>query len=165
MGIWKVRENETLRLAPLIDNENVKEIRPDMRNVSEYSKTLYEKLTSEKVIKGSQIIAKFFADQFAKSNIKTPHDYKISSFFANTLREMNNSSKVKFDGILYPSVAHRFRGDNVAIFPESLYKLEAVKCFSVICYNFDFENGTLVKGITAEGKLAENGAIKWVNRL
>jgi hypothetical protein len=166
MGVWKVKENETLRLAPLIDSDQVKAVREDMVKVSEFSDQLYSKhITSEKVIESSRIIRKFFADQFAKSDIKSNHDYKISSFYATTLKAFNALSWVKFDGILYPSVAYKYRTDNVAIFPQSLYKLEPIKCLSVISYNFDFEAGTLTKGITAEGTVAENGDIKWVDLL
>ncbi|HXB08736.1 MAG TPA: RES domain-containing protein [Puia sp.] len=166
MGIWKVRENATLRLAPLIDNNDVKDVRADIRKVSDFSEQLHmEKLTSTKVKEGSRIIRKFFADQFAKSNIKSAHDYKISAFYADTLRAMNKVAPVKFDGILYPSVAYKYRKDNVAIFPQSLCKLEPIKCFAVISYNFDFEMGTLTKGITAEGTVADNGEIKWMDRL
>jgi len=121
MGIWKVKANETLRLAPLVDSEQVKAVREDMQKLSAFSDQLHNKhLSSEKVIEGSRIIRKFFADQFAKSDIKSTHDYKISSFYATTLKAMNERSPVKFDGIVYPSVAYKYRADNVAIFPDSV---------------------------------------------
>lgn len=166
MGIWKVKDNQVLRLVPITDNYEVKQARPDIRKVSESTEKLYtEKLTSQKVIEGSKIISKFFADQFAKSEIKNLNDYKISAFLANTIRDFNKISEIKFDGILYPSVAHKYRADNVAIFPQSLHKIEIVKCCSIIAYNFNFEQGNLVKGITAEGKVSANGEIIWTSKL
>lgn len=166
MGVWKVKTNETLRLVPIIDSEEVQNVRTDMRNINELSEKQHnEWLTSKKVIEASKIIRKFFADQFAKSGIKSTNDYKISAFFAQTIKDMNKISAVKFDGILYPSIAYRFRGDNVAIFPSSLHKLEPLKCFSIISYNFDFDKGTLVKGITAEGKVLANDTIEWTDKL
>lgn len=166
MGIWKVKENHTLRLVPIVGNNEVKKVRPDILNASQITEKLHnEKLNSQKVIEGSKIVSDFFADQFAKSEIRTPNDYKISAFFASTIREMNKLSEVKFDGILYPSIAYKYRGDNVAIFPHSLHKIEPVKCFSIIAYNFNFNKGTLVKRITAEGKILEKGDIKWIDKL
>lgn len=166
MGIWKVKANEKLRLVPIIDSDEVQKVRDDMRNINEKSEKQHQEwLTSKKIIEASKIIRKFFADEFAKTNIKSINDYKISAFFAKTIQDMNKLSTVKFDGILYPSVAYKFRGDNVAIFPSSLYKLEPLKCFSIISYNFDFDKGTLVKGITAEGKVLDNETIEWTDKL
>jgi hypothetical protein len=166
MGIWKVKANEKLRLVPIIESDEVQKVREDMRRINELSaKQHQEWLTSKKVIEASKIIRKFFADQFAKSNIKSAHDYKISAFFTKTIKDMNTLSTVKFDGILYPSIAYKFKGDNVAIFPSSLYKLELIKFFSIISYNFDFDKGTLAKGITAEGKVLDNESIEWIDKL
>lgn len=166
MGIWKVKANQTLRLVPIIDSEEVQKVRADMRHINEISeKQQQEQIISNKLKGGAKIIRKFFADQFAKSNIKTLNDYKISAFFANTIKDMNKLVPVKFDGILYPSIAYKYKGDNVAIFPSSLYKLEPLKCLSLIAYNFDFDKGTLVKGITAEGEVLANDEIKWTDKL
>lgn len=162
MGIWKIKTNETLRLVPIIDNTTVQQTRKDIKKVSEISQNLInQSLSSQKVMKATEIISKFFADQFAKTEIKNHHDYKISSFFSNCIKATNKISIVKFDGILYPSVAYKYKGDNVALFPESLHKIEPVKCFSVAAYNFDFEKGILTKGIISEGKILNNGEIIW----
>ena len=52
----------------------------------------------------------------------------------------------------------------MVIFLASLYKLEPKKCFSVVAYNFDFDKGTLVTGIIAEGEVLNNDEIKWTNK-
>jgi hypothetical protein len=166
MGIWKIKSNQTLRFLPIIENEEVQSIRLDLRNANELSeKKQIERLTSEKLIEYSKITRKFFADQFAKSQIQNLSDYKISACFTNLIKDFNKISKVKFDGILYPSIAYKYRADNVAIFPSSLSKLEPVKCYSLISYNFNFNTGKLVKGITAEGEVLANEQIKWTNKL
>lgn len=166
MGIWKVKANETLRLVPIIDSDKVLKVRDELRNINELNEKQHEEwFTSKKVIEALRIIRKFFSEQFAKSNIKSTNDYKISAFFANAIKDMNKLAPIKFDGILYPSIAYKFKGDNVTIFPSSLYKLEPVKCFSLISYNFDFDKGILVKGITAEGKILMNETIEWTNKL
>ena len=66
-------------------------------------------------------------NQFAKSRIRTPDDYKISACFANEIKGTKKNAPVKFDGIVYPSFVYQFKSDYVAIFPESLYKIEPVK--------------------------------------
>lgn len=162
MGIWKVKENMKLRLVPIIDSETVHQNREDLKNLSHKQQLLSNKgFTNEKVIAYNKLVSKFFADEFAKANIKNSAEYKISSYFSTAVREMNNFSHDKFDGIIYPSVAYKFKGENVAIFPESLHKLEPVKCLSVVAYNFKFEERTLVKGILAKGKVLENEEIMW----
>ena len=120
-----------------------------------------EQLSSKKVIKGSKLISNFFAEQFAKSEIRSPNDYKISSFFSDYIKRVNEMSRITFDGVLYPSVAHKYRAENVALFPESLDKLEFVKCLSVTCYNFRFDEGKLTKGIIREGKLLGTDKLVW----
>jgi hypothetical protein len=162
VGIWKVKPNETLRLVPIIWSEDVHKVRSDFQNFSQESdKKQSEWLTSVKVIEGSKIIRHFFADQFAKAHVKSVDDYKISAWFTTMIKGMNKYTTEKFDGILYPSIANKYKDDNVAIYPSSLSKLELVKCFSVVAYNFDFEKGTLVKGIISEGSILNNGDIKW----
>ncbi|MGO2103745.1 MAG: RES domain-containing protein [Psychroflexus halocasei] len=162
MGIWKVKDNRKLRLVPIIDSELTKKNRPDIQKAIELGdKLIEEQLTSEKIIKGSKLISNFFAEQFAKSEIKSPNDYKISSFFSDYIKRVNDLSRIKFDGILYPSVAHKYRAENVALFPESLDKLEFVKCLSVTCYNFRFDEGKLTKGIIREGKLNGTDELVW----
>jgi RES domain len=166
VGVWRVKQNHLLRLAPLLDNEEVMRVRSDARKVVEMSSMFRpEILSSQKVIEGTRIIAKFFADQFAKFPIKSRNEYKISAFFATNVRRSNAHTNVEFDGILYPSVAYRYKSDNIAIFPRSLHKLEVVKCFAGFCYNFNFDTTEFVNAITADGEVLENGDIIWKERV
>jgi RES domain-containing protein len=162
MGVWKIKDNEKLRLVPIVDSKLAQENRQDIQKASQLGeKLMTEQLSSEKVKKGSKLISNFFAEQFAKSEIKSPNDYKISSFFSDYVKRVNKMSRITFDGVLYPSVAHKYRAENVALFPESLNKLEFVKCLSVTCYNFRFDEGKLTKGIIREGKLLGNDKLVW----
>ncbi|MFD1316732.1 RES domain-containing protein [Namhaeicola litoreus] len=162
MGVWKVKDNQKIRLVPIVDSELAQNNRPDIQKANQLSdKLIAEQLSSEKIKKGSKLISEFFAEQFAKSEIKSPNDYKISSFFSDYIKNVNDLSRVKFDGILYPSVAHKYRAENVALFPESLDKLEFVKCLSITCYNFRFDEGKLTKGIIREGKLKGTDELIW----
>jgi len=162
MGVWKIKDNEKLRLVPIVDSKLAQENRPDIRKASQLGeKLMTEQLSSKKVKEGSKLISNFFAEQFAKSDIKSPNDYKISSFFSDYIKRVNKISRVTFDGVLYPSVAHKYRAENVALFPESMNKLEFVKCLSVTCYNFRFDEGKLTKGIIREGKLLGTDKLIW----
>ena len=161
MGAWKIKENQQLRLIPVIESQIAQKNRVDIQKAIEKSEKSINELKSEKVIQISKMISTFFAEQFAKSNIKSSNEYKISSFFSNYIKKISKISPFKFDGILYPSVANKFRDENVALFPESFNKLEIVKCFSVSAYNFNFEKGTLTKAIFAEGKVTGNKEIIW----
>lgn len=160
MGIWSIKE--PIRLAPIIDNSLVIETRDDIQIVlKERERIINKGISSTKFKETTKLISTFFADQFAKAPIQNHHDYKISAFFANCIEQINQISTVKFDGLLYPSVAYKFRDDNVAIFKESVSKLQLVKSYSVVCYNFDFEAGTVVKGILREGKIQQDNTIVW----
>lgn len=163
MGIWKVKKDEILRLVPITNSEISQKNRSDLKTFNdEGKKVLNANFKSEKVIQAFDLISNFFANQFAKTiKNKNTNEYKISSFLTDYILDFNKVSRIQFDGILYPSVAHKFRADNVALFPQSLNKLEIVKCLSVTSYNFDYEKGTLTKGIIAEGKPLENEEITW----
>ena len=68
----------------------------------------------------------------------------------------------KFDGINYPSVAMKYKGDNQAIFIESAdTKLEFTNALNVICGNVDFQNGEFTTGIHNEAESIVNGEITW----
>lgn len=161
MGVWKVKKNQILNLVILNPIEEVinkrksfEELANNINNNLKDLKTLdkeYKELTSE-----------FFSKQFAKSTIKQNDDYKISAYFSNYVQDLENWSPKKFDGIIYPSVANKFRGENVTVFKNSLHKIEFTKALSLTCCNYDYENETLTKGIFAEG-YQFGDSIRWKN--
>lgn len=56
---------------------------------------------------------RFFSNEFARNDIKSPDDYKISAAFSNFI--WNNT---KFKGITYPSVKTNYNGQNIVLKPE-----------------------------------------------
>jgi hypothetical protein len=60
-------------------------------------------------------ILKFIAADFAKSNINSDNDYKISAAFVES---MLKKSLIKIDGIIYPSVRCEGEYFNIALTPE-----------------------------------------------
>ncbi len=152
MGIWKVKQNQKLRMVLLKPTDEISQQRIDLKKISDdYKKNLDD--LDFNIKEYSLIVADFFSKQFTKSNIKSNDDYKISAYFSNYIQNLKNWSNLNFDGIIYPSVANKFRGENVAIFKESLHKIEFKKALSLTCYNFDNEKGSLTKGIFEEGYL------------
>lgn len=69
----------------------------------------------------------------------------------------------KFDGMLYPSVAMKYKGDNIALFDDDLAsKIQFETAFQVVSTNFDFENGNFRTSIMHEiESVDEKGNIKW----
>jgi len=62
----------------------------------------------------------FFADQFAKWDIKNDYEYKLSNYFAdrvfNRIPEFDFEDEI--DGIIYPSVALSFQERNIVLRPD-----------------------------------------------
>jgi len=77
---------------------------------------------------------RFFAEQFAKSNIicDNYNDYLFSALYSNTIFK---SKKPNFDCIWYPSQAYNYIGFNIAykplLFDSGILKLQKAYCVSI----------------------------------
>lgn len=159
MGIWKVKKNCKLNLVILKPTDEILEQRKDLIKISDiFNNSISDLKENEKEY--STIVTSFFSKQFTKSDIANENDYKISAYFTDYVRNIGKWSQLKFDGIIYPSVANKFRGENVAIFNSSLHKIEFNKALSLTCYNFNNNTGKLTKGIFCEGYLLGE-LIRW----
>ena len=92
-----------------------------------------KKLTGTEIGSISNLKAlSFFADMFAKAEIKNHNDYKLSAIYTEfALRR-------KLNGILYPSMKTDYNGKNIAITPKSVEKyleLKQVGVFKLIVKN------------------------------
>jgi hypothetical protein len=166
IGVWKTLK--PLHVALIIDSPVLHNIRHDIRDNFEKNQALLNKghLTNE-VVTANNLISQFFSDQFTKSNIKSHNDYKISALYARRLKESSKhiakeyKSEI-FDGINYPSVAMKFKGDNQAIFIDSAKnKLKLINVIQVVCSNLDFDSGNFVAGIMHEAETIDSGNITW----
>lgn len=128
MTIGKWRILETFEVADIVFSEKVgksnasindsynfylQKIRQD--NPREYYKIEY--------------LLEYFANEFAKENIKSHHDYKISAAFSELI--ISNG----LHGIVYPSVRTDFKGSNIALTKfavDNFLKLESVAMFHII---------------------------------
>jgi hypothetical protein len=166
IGVWKVLE--PLHVANIIDSPALHSIREDIkRNFEKHQKLLNSRHLTNEIVTANNLLSQFFADQFTKREIKSHYDYKISALYTRRLRIMNQHiakkfESNKFDGINYPSVAMKYKGDNQAIFIESAKKkLKLVNTIQVVCSNLDFDNANFVAGIIHEAKSINDGKIVW----
>jgi hypothetical protein len=166
IGIWKVKEE--LHLANIIHSPILHDLRNDILDAFNKNKKLLSNGTlKDDNVNAANMILQFFSDQYTKEKIKSGHDYKISAFYAHRLNIgnefiANEYQSDKFDGINYPSVALKFKGDNQALFIKSAdEKLEIINAFQVLCTNFDFDNGEFLSGVVYEAESITDGLIKW----
>lgn len=166
IGIWKTKVD--LHLACILDDPKIHKIRDDIHNNFKLNQEmLFNGKIKEQTALSSNIVLQYFAEEFTKSEIKGDFDYRASVFYTSSLRQANNFiapqySTEKYDGINYPSVAMKYKGDNQAIFIESAdNKLEFTNAIQVICTNLDFENGDFMPGIIHEAESIKDGKITW----
>jgi hypothetical protein len=76
----------------------------------------------------------FFADQFAKWDIKNDYEYKLSNYFSDRVfnRLENCPIDEEIDGIIYPSTIFSFQEKNIVLKPEVIEnKLSFVEAMQV----------------------------------
>ena len=145
VSIWETTKR--LHLAPVYYSKSVTDVREDARKYKEGNmKYIREKnIINSSTLDVQDLIIEFFCEEFSKIDIKYPDDYKLSVSYANRLKNANDLiapeySKERFDGLIYPSVAMKYSGDNVVLFDDNLDKKVKFKtAFQVICVDFDFD--------------------------
>lgn len=168
VSIWETTQK--LNLAPLYYSKGVTDVRKDAREYKEGNmKYIREKnIINSKTLDVQDLIMEFFCEEFSKIEIQYPDDYKLSVSYANRLK---NSNKLfapeyhseRFDGLIYPSVAMKYSGDNVALFDNNLEsKLKFKTAFQVVCVDFDFDKADFKTYFVHEiQSVDEFGNIKW----
>lgn len=166
IGIWKTKVD--LHLACILDDPKIHKLRQDIHDSFQANqKILFNGNISTDTAISNNILLQYFAEEFIKSEIRGDFDYRVSNFYISSLRQANGFvaprySSEKFDGVNYPSVAMKYKGDNQALFIESAdNKLEFVNAIQVICANLDFENGDFMPGILHEAETIKDGRITW----
>lgn len=167
-GQWKVKKGEKLYLSSIYQSKEYHKARPDLKNSYDTNTNFLnnETLNKDKA-KVLQWYIEFMADEFSKRNIANTDDYKISAYYAESVKNFNNlTNSFKFDGLCYPSVAMQFKDDNVALFKDAVEnKLELVNTYYIACGNMNFDDATFVNGVIHEAKEIKNGKIIWKEEL
>lgn len=168
VSVWETTKD--LNLAPVYYSSSVADVREDIKNYKEGNKNhLREKnIINSETLDVNDLIMEFFCDEFSKINIKTHHDYKLSASYASRLRHANDliapqHSDKKFDGLIYPSVAMKYTGDNYVLFADNLMdKIKFETAIQTICLDFDFEKADFKSYFTYEIESCdENGNLVW----
>jgi len=168
VGKWKVKKD--LHMAPIYFSEKVSVLRKDIANYKSHYKSNARKI--HKIPKAhdvSDLIMEFFCDEFCKKNIQSHHDYKLSALYARMLKDLNKVITAQrkmyiYDGLIYPSVAMNYAGDNISLFGENIDSLiELENAYKVLCFNFDFtaEIPKFNIAVIDEMDSNENGVIQW----
>lgn len=71
-----------------------------------------------------RFLLEHISGEFACDDIASPDDYKLSVAYAERL--LCRESEGELDGILYPSVAKRYAGDNIVLRASTYEELELV---------------------------------------
>ena len=159
VSIWKVKED--LKLASLFLNDKAMESNSRVKYFGENIKSQNNNNWNENILKSNNLILKFFCDEYAKSEIKQESDYFLSSYYANEIHTLSENTGM-IDGVVYPSVAHQFRGENFAI-TELAYrkKLEFVKAYHNYVANIELNDRPIAIGEISKTVDNQNGKLIW----
>jgi len=167
---WKIQKE--IYISPIFNSKSVLNIRKDMESIIKKNSKYFlsKELLKKDIIDISDLILEFFSDEFSKNNIVTPDDYKLSVWYVYNLTRLNDIAmekygRKKYDGIAYPGVAMKYRGDNIALFNFDLdSKIKFITAYKIICTNYDFENGKFdFAKIRKVDSVDKNGKLNWID--
>lgn len=131
---WKILQD--IHLAEMVFMKNRIATTPEIGHAYNFHlKNFRENMPEEEVQKLVAII-EFFSEEFAKSDIASDTDYKLSAAYSEIALK---SGIVK--GVIYPSVRTDYEGSNVALLPE------------VVDNNLHLEEALIVHVQIKEGKV------------
>lgn len=144
ISCWEITSN--LNLAHVYYSDAVIHARSDLQKhkLDDQRFVRENSAVDHQILDISDLIMEFFSDEYSKENITTHYDYKISASYAARLKEVNSfispqNQLQHVDGVLYPSVASKFNGENIALFNENLNdKIKFLNASQVICKDLDF---------------------------
>ena len=157
VSIWKVKKD--LKLAALFLNKKAIELNSRVKYFGEEITNHNANIWNSNVLKSKDLI--LFSNEFAKSDIRQESDYFLSAYYANEVHTFSENTS-KIDGVVYPSVAHDFKGENFAI-TELAYKnkLEFVKAYHNYVANIELNDNPFVIGSILENIENQNGKLIW----
>lgn len=110
---WKITKN--MRLAEMVFKKDRIASTPEIEKAYQFHlKAFRENMPEEEVQKLISIL-EFYSEEFAKAEIITDADYKISAAYAESVFKTGN-----VQGIIYPSVRTDYEGSNVALLPKTV---------------------------------------------
>ena len=154
VGKWKIKED--FEVVEIVFDKRTIERIPEVRKAYEYHLDNLKKDFPDKIEELSTIL-EFFSNEFAKTNISSDNDYKISAVYTNMA--INNRGH---NGVIYPSVRTEGQGRNVVLPIEVVNKyleLEKVAMFKIVKQGKHAE----ITNIAVALELGENnGEFNWI---
>lgn len=154
VGKWRVKED--IEIAEVVFNQSNIENIPQIKESYEYQFAKIKNDFPDRVDDIARIL-QFFSDEFAKKDIKSHEDYKISAAYTDMIINTRTAS-----GITYPSTRTDSQGFNVALTihaVENSLELEVVGMFKVIKKG----KHTLIDNLGYATDLgAMKGAFNWI---
>lgn len=172
VGVWRVLKD--LHVAPIYYSDTVCKVREDIAKYKAGNREFMrsKNIVSHSPIDVSDLIMEFFCEEFSKNPIDFPEQYKFSASYARRIKQANSFLAEEhldksFNGLIYPSVAYKFKGDNIALFGENLEsKIKLETAYKIVCTDFDFDNGRLKSYFLHEiESIDEQGNIQWNKKL
>jgi hypothetical protein len=154
VGKWKIKEDfEVVEIV--FDKKTIERI-PEIKKAYEYHLANLKKDFPDKIKEFSAVL-EFFSNEFAKNDISSDNDYKISAVYTNMAIQNRGHN-----GVIYPSVRTEGQGRNVVLSIEAVDKyleLEKVAMFKVVKKGDSAE----ISNIAVALELGENNAkFNWV---
>ncbi len=114
-GVWKVvKDFDVVELV--FSTDAIKNSRY-VQERFEFYKNELNNMPDNNMRDHSLEVLTFLSDEFAKKEISSPEEYKISSAYSNLIW-----TKLAIAGILFPSVQSEYRSLNIALQPEAVDK-------------------------------------------
>ncbi|MBP7103493.1 MAG: RES domain-containing protein [Bacteroidales bacterium] len=164
VGEWLVKKGQNLSVSNLCYNKNALDIRDDLKKSKYISQKILHNIPkenpplSDNTINVTTALLEFFSDEFAKEIIITPDDYKLSVVYTDLLFDL---SRGLFDGVNYPSVASKFKGDNIVLSQKCLEnKLELINAF-IVTVGFTKTDPFMNYAILEKSKSFRGDEITW----
>jgi RES domain len=110
---WEVKKN--MRLAEMVFKKDRIASTPEIEKAYNFHLNAFRKNMPEEDVQMLISILEFYSEEFAKSEIISDTDYKISAAYAESAFEIGN-----VQGIIYPSVRTDYEGSNVALLPKTV---------------------------------------------
>ena len=160
---WRIKK--TFQVAEIIYGEDYKGkseyVRLALENQSKNLDTEILRLEKQSGVNYRDLFesqARFFCNEFSKTNIDAPDDYKISAAFSNYFFTLT-----PLKGVTYPSVPSGYQGQNVALTTETVDKhLVLEKVYQCKCVRLNNESPLISVTDMVNEFGASNSDFQWV---
>lgn len=130
-GRWFVKED--FEVADVCYSKNYFEI-ADIKKRYEFWISKLKETEHEVGQEEYQNLLSFFSDEFAKTEIKNHHDYKLSCLYADFAIYAN-----KLSGVCYPSVKAGYKANNIVLTKEAVEQFLELR--EVAMFKYQIKNG------------------------